>query len=155
MARSMLYASKSKLPLSLWAEAVAYSSYILNRIPSNKSTTSPIEKWNGQKPNLSHLRTFWSRVFVHVPDVRRTKFQPKCVEGALVGFCETSKAYRISRKVVVSFDVIIDETRGYEGEIPNPNADNSLMDSQSDPFIDQVTWVTKKKTLVRSLKLSY
>ena len=95
MARSMLYASKSKLPPSLWAETVAYSTYILKIIPSNKSTSSPFEKWNGQKPNLSHLRIFGSRAFIHVPYVRRTKLQPKFVEEVMVGFCESSKAYRI------------------------------------------------------------
>jgi hypothetical protein len=143
MARSMLYASKSKLPPSLWAEAIAYATYILKRIPSSKSTSSPFEKWNGTKPNLSHLRIFGSRTFVHVPDVKRTKFQPKCIEGVLVGFCESSKAYRVyiptQRKVLVSLDVIIDETRGYEGGIPYPNATDSLIDSQIqiDPFIDQ------------------
>ena len=146
MARSMLYASKSKLPPSLWAEAVAYSTYILKRIPSNKSTSSPFEKWNGQKPNLSHLRIFGSRAFVHVPYVRRTKLQPKCVEGVMVGFWESSKAYRIyiptQRKVITSLDVIIDETRGYEGEIPNPNASDSPIDPQFDPFVDQVILIT-------------
>jgi hypothetical protein len=143
MARSMMYASKSKLPPSLWAEAIAYATYILKKIPSNKSTSSPFEKWNGTKPNLSHLQIFGSRTFVHVPDVKRTKFQPKCIEGVLVGFCESSKAYRVyiptQRKVVVSLDVIIDETRRYGGEIPYPNAFDLLIDSQIqiDPFIDQ------------------
>lgn len=143
MARSMLYASKSKLPPSFWEEAIAYATYILKRIPSSKSTSSPFEKWNGTKPNLSHLRIFGSRTFVHVPDVKRNKFQPKCIEGVLVGFCESSKAYRVyiptQRKVVVSLDVIIDETRGYEGEIPYPNAIDLIIDSQIqiDPFIDQ------------------
>ncbi len=60
-----------------------------------------------------------------------------------MGFCESSKAYRVyiptQRKVVVSLDVIIDELRGYEGEIPFPNAIDLLIDSQIqiDPLIDQ------------------
>ena len=63
-----------------------------------------------------------------------------------MGSCEHSKAYRIytpaQRKVAVSLDKIIDETRGYEGEISNLNAIDSPLDSQSDPFIDETTETT-------------
>lgn len=95
MARTMIHASQSKLPLWIWGEATAYSTYILNRVPPNKAKLSPFEIWTGHKPNLSHLRIFGSKVFVHIPDAKRTKLEPKCIEGILVGFCEFTKAYRI------------------------------------------------------------
>lgn len=146
MARSMLYASKSKLPLSFWAEATAYAAYILNRIPSSRSNTSPFERWTGQKPKLSHLRVFGSRTFVHVPDAKRTKLEPKCVEGILVGFCESTKAYRVyipsQRKVIVSLDVIIDETKGCDVLNSDHVPDDPVTNSLFDPFIHQTTTAT-------------
>lgn len=142
MARCMIHSSKSKMPLWIWGEAVAYASYILNRIPSSKSEKSPFEVWTGRKPNLSHIRIFGSRTFVHIPDARRTKLEAKCIEGVLVGFCENTKAYRIyipsQRRVVVSRDVIIDESIGYTGEIVNSKVTDSLVVSECDPFIQQV-----------------
>ncbi len=59
-----------------------------------------------------------------------------------MGFiCESSKDFRVyiptKRKVVVSLDVIIGETRGYEGEISNTNEIDLLLDCQIDPFVDQ------------------
>jgi hypothetical protein len=91
---------------------------------------------------LSHLRIFGSKAFVHIPDVKRTKLEPKCIEGILVGFCEFTKAYRIYiptlRKVVTSRDVIIDETKGYNGDIPSAHTE-PVLESQLDPFVELVT----------------
>ena len=149
MARCMIHSSKTKMPLWIWGEAVAYAAYILNRIPSTKSKKSPFEVWTGRKPNLAHIRVFGSRTFVHIPDARRTKLDAKCVEGVLVGYCENTKAYRVyipsQRRVAVSRDVIIDEAVGYIGNISYPEGTDSFITSQSDPFI-QVKSKKKKKT---------
>ena len=55
MVRSML--SMRKVPKILWAEAVNWMFYILNRCPmvAVKDVT-PQEAWNGIKPNVEHLR---------------------------------------------------------------------------------------------------
>lgn len=37
--------------------------------------------------------------------------------------------------MIVSLDVIIDETRGYDGIIPDTQPENSVINSLSDPFI--------------------
>lgn len=120
MARCMIYSSKSKLSPWIWGEATAYATYILNRTPPAKSEKSPFEVWTGRKPNLTHIRIFGSRTYVHIPDTKRSKLDAKCIEGILVGFCENTKAYRVyvptQRKVIISRDVIIDETTGYQGE---------------------------------------
>jgi hypothetical protein len=67
-----------------------------------------------------------------------------------VGFiCESSKDFRVyiptKRKVVVSLDVIIGETRGYEGEISNTNEIDLLLDCQIDPFVERQRMTTKPK----------
>lgn len=157
MARCMIHSSKTKIPLWIWGEAVAYAAYILNRIPSNKSTKSPYETWTGRKPNLFHIRTFGSRTFVHIPDARRTKLEAKCVEGVLVGFCENTKAYRVyipsQRRVAVSRDVIIDETIGYVGHIADSTDNDSLILSESDPFVQQVNKPPKYIPIYHNNKL--
>ncbi len=148
MARCMIHSSKSKLSLWIWGEAVAYAAYILNRIPSIKTEKSPFETWTSRKPNVSHIRIFGSRTFVHIPDAKRTKLEAKCVEGVLVGFCENTKAYRIyiptQHKVITSRDVIIDEMMGYSGATTNLEETDSLATAQFDPF-------TKVKEILQPL----
>ena len=43
--RSMI--SNSKLPLSLWSEALKTAVYLLNRVPSKVIPKTPFELWNG------------------------------------------------------------------------------------------------------------
>jgi hypothetical protein len=102
-----------KVPIELWAEAANYSNYIRNRVLSSTGTVTPYEIWFGKKPDLSHLRVFGSQAFIHIPDERRKKLDEKSMEGILVGYCDTSKAYRVwdpvTRKVKISRDIRINE----------------------------------------------
>ena len=120
-ARSMLYARG--LPLKLWAEAVNHANYLQNRILHTNQSATPFEQWTGTKPNLSDLRIFGSKVYVHVPDERRKKLDPKCIEGIFIGFCTNSKAIRVwepsSGKILISRDVKFDESSVSE----NPRSD--------------------------------
>ena len=63
LVRSML--KEKHLPFELWGEAVSTCVYVLNR-SSTKGVKghTPYEKWNGRKPNVSHLKIFSSVVFV-------------------------------------------------------------------------------------------
>lgn len=61
--------------------------YLFNR--TDKSSIigkSPYEIWFGYKPRITHLRRIASSVFVHIPDVTRTKLDPKAQPGYLVGY---------------------------------------------------------------------
>ena len=57
LVRSML--KEKHLPLELWGEAVSTCVYVLNR-SSTKGVKgqTPYAKWNGRKPNVSHLKIF-------------------------------------------------------------------------------------------------
>ena len=124
-ARAMIYeANMSKL---CWGEAVLTAAYLKNRWPNaSLEEMTPEEAWSGGKPDISHLRIFGSSCSVHIPDMKRTKLDAKSWEGYLVGYSETSKAYKVwnpkSRNVVVARDVIINEEKQaiQEEELPKP-----------------------------------
>jgi hypothetical protein len=111
-ARSMYVARN--LPNELRAEAVAYATYIQNKILSTNGKTTSFEIVHGSKPDVSHLRIFGSTAFIHVPEAIRHKLDPKAVEGIFVGCCLTTKAYRIwvpsRRRIEISRNVILHES---------------------------------------------
>lgn len=102
----------ANLPTTLWEEAVRTANYIGNRMPHRtlKSTT-PLERYTSQKPNLAHLRIFGCRSYVHVKN--RDKLQPKSISTVFVGYDDQSKAYRCydptRHKILISRDVEFDE----------------------------------------------
>ncbi|GJR14960.1 retrovirus-related pol polyprotein from transposon TNT 1-94 [Tanacetum coccineum] len=68
MARSMLY--EKKLPKMFWAEAVATSVYLLNRLATKAvSGKSPIEAWSGIKLSIQHLKDLTDSKIVISRDV--------------------------------------------------------------------------------------
>ena len=150
----------SNAPAWLWAEAAGYAVYIRNRVPSSKRKMTPFEVLHKRKPNVSNIKTFGSKTFVHVPDVKRKKLEPKCLEGYLVGFCESTKGYRVylpdTRKVIVSRDVIIDETiNRFNADITNSLASDSYVNSSTDPFIEQVTQATFNNPMISYFYIQY
>ena len=82
------------LPLELWEEAVSTCVYVLNR-SSTKGVKGqmPYEKWNGRKPNVSHLKIFGSVVFVKTIG-RLSKFEDRSKCMLFMGYEARSKAYR-------------------------------------------------------------
>ena len=54
MVRSMM--SRTKLPQSLWGEALQTAMYILNRVPSKSVPKTPFELWTNRQPSLNHLK---------------------------------------------------------------------------------------------------
>ena len=84
------------LPLRLWAEAVVTASYLLNLVPNCQEVKdTPFSRWFGKKPNISHLRTFGSEVYVHIPGDQRKKMQPKSRMAIFVGYGKSSKFFRV------------------------------------------------------------
>jgi len=110
-ARSMLF--EANLPKKYWGEAIMTAGYLQNRLPSKAVNKTPYEVWNGEKPDLKHVRVFGSKAHAHVPSERRLKWDSHSAEGIFVGYSETSKGYRIldprTGKVTISRTVIFDE----------------------------------------------
>ena len=104
----------AKLEKELWAEAAVTANYIKNRSPSSSSTQTPWELFYGKKPDVSNMRVFGARAYVHVPKQLRYKLDPLNQAGTFLGYEPNSKAYRVlleDGKMVVSRNVTFDEGR--------------------------------------------
>ncbi|GAU51256.1 hypothetical protein TSUD_412480, partial [Trifolium subterraneum] len=106
------------LPKELWGEAVNTACYVLNRCPTKRlNNVTPEECWSGNKPNVSHLKVFGSIAYRHVPDQLRSKLDEKSEVMVLVGYHLTGgyKLYDpISKSIVISRDVIVDEMKEWD-----------------------------------------
>ncbi|GAU11617.1 hypothetical protein TSUD_346090 [Trifolium subterraneum] len=102
----------------LWGEAVNTACYVLNRCPTKRlNNVTPEECWSGNKPNVSHLKVFGSIAYRHVPDQLISKLDDKSEFMVLVGYHLTG-GYRlydpISKSIVISRDVIVDEMKEWD-----------------------------------------
>ena len=117
-ARSAMYGMKipvsPQVLLRLWAEAVAYSVYTLNRTLSRTRSVTPFEKYYGIKPNFSHLRRIACSYYVKIRDEKRRKWDPKGEKALFLGYDDTSTGNRVltlnKLRVVISLDVVFIET---------------------------------------------
>ena len=66
--------------------------YVLSRVLSDSTTTTPFEAFFGKKPDVGNLKVIRCRGYVHVPDCLRQELDAKAVAFWLVGFGEETKA---------------------------------------------------------------
>ncbi|KAL2342497.1 hypothetical protein Fmac_003782 [Flemingia macrophylla] len=116
MVRCML--REKHLPNEFWVEAMCTTTYILNRCPTKRlETITPEEAWSGFKPSVKHVRIFGSLCYKHVPEHNRRKLDSRSQAMVLVGYHSTG-AYKlfdpIQRRVVISNDVVVDETKEWD-----------------------------------------
>ncbi len=112
IARAML--NEKNLPNYIWAEVVAIAVYIMNRTPiATVHGMTPEEKFTGKKPDVSHLRMFSCIAYVHVPNEKRSKLNPKAKKCIFIGYSLKQKGYRCFnhsiQKLQVSRDVVFNE----------------------------------------------
>ena len=95
-ARTMM--ASAGLPTRYWQCAMATATHITNRIPSSATNRkSPFELWTRTKPDLQHLRTFGCRAYAHIPDQKRSKFDPKADICTFIGYAMNQKGYLLQR----------------------------------------------------------
>ena len=92
MVRSMI--SRTKLPQSLWGEALQTAMYILNRVPSKSVPKTPFELWTNRKPSLSHLKVWGCPSEVRVYNPHERKLDPRTTSGFFIGYPPASKGFR-------------------------------------------------------------
>ena len=117
VARAML--CDQGLSKFLWGEVANTAVYIQNRCPHFALDSKTLEEvFSGKKPDVSHLRAFGSPVYFHVPKGKRSKLDAFGKKGMLVGYSETSEAYRFyvpgRREVEICQDVTFDEDASHE-----------------------------------------
>ncbi|KAG8498899.1 hypothetical protein CXB51_005256 [Gossypium anomalum] len=124
--------SNANLPKSFWAEAASTACFLINRSPSvaiEKKT--PQEVWSGNPANYSDLKIFGCPAYAHVDN---GKLEPRSIKCVFLGYKAGVKGYKLwcpeNRKVVISRDVVFDETT----MIPNL----SLKDSSNNENQKQV-----------------
>ena len=111
--RSML--ADAKLPYKFWAETLSTAVYLRNRSPSTAvKGKTPFEAWNGEKPNVKHLRIFGCEAYAHVPKDERKKLDSKSRKCILLGYGTVIKGYRLydpeRARVFYSRDVQFNES---------------------------------------------
>ena len=77
--------------------------------------STPEEAFSGKRPDISHLRSFGSPVYIHVMKDARKKLEPTVEVGIFVGYTEKPHNYHVyfpdSRKTVVRQDIKFHEEK--------------------------------------------
>lgn len=121
-ARSIL--SESKLPKSLWAEAVNTAVYVQNRCINTRSGLStPYQLWSGKTPDVSNFHIFGEPVIVKKTGSLK-KWDDKGVEGRFVGYTQNFNTFRVFKSkeycVISTCNVVSNiDTQTSEQVIPN------------------------------------
>ncbi|KAG8492439.1 hypothetical protein CXB51_009727 [Gossypium anomalum] len=104
--------SNANLPKSFWVEAASTACFLINRslsVAIEKKT--PQEVWSGNPANYSDLKIFGCPAYAHV---NNRKLEPRYIKRVFLGYKAGVKGYKLwcpeNRKVVISRDVVFDET---------------------------------------------
>ncbi|KAH9803501.1 hypothetical protein KPL71_001790 [Citrus sinensis] len=124
----------SKLPKTLWAEALNTACYLVNRSPPTAiGCKTPMELWLGRVADYSKLRIFGCEVYAHV---KQGKLEARALKCRFLGYPEGVKGYRLwcidfkPPKCIISRDVIFNEAemlnkrRSSEFKEKNPEAED-------------------------------
>lgn len=147
MARCMLL--QSKLPMSLWAEAINTANFIRNRCPTKAlDNKTPFEMWSDRKPYVGFMRTFGCKAISLIKGTNRRKFEAKGKPMIMVGYSSESKAYRLwqpgSKTIIKSRDVrFLEDTqpnsnRAVELFEAPMNLNEESIDSYNDPETESI-----------------
>ena len=106
--------NEKERPKYYWAKATHAAVYFMNRTPTATiHGMTPVEKFTGKKPDLSHLKVFGCLAYAHIPNELRLKLDPKAKKCVFIGYSLEQKGYRcynpLTREVRVSRDVVFDE----------------------------------------------
>ncbi|KAH9770027.1 Integrase catalytic domain-containing protein [Citrus sinensis] len=110
--RCMLF--HSKLPKTLWAEALCTACYLINICPSTAiEFKTPYEVWSGKLAHYSKLRIFGCIAYAHI---KQGKLDPRALKCAFLGYPNGTKGYKLwctdlkPPKCIISRDVTFNES---------------------------------------------
>ncbi|CDF32368.1 unnamed protein product [Chondrus crispus] len=122
--------SHKQVSKRFWAEALATSVYVRNRVTSRALpvNTTPHHIWMNSTPNVGHLRVFGSKCWYTLPRLELRKLDLRAREAMFLGYPQCSKAYKLwdgeLNKIVVSRDVKFDESTCGMHDIPAHESDS-------------------------------
>ena len=97
-------------------EASSTAVYLYNRRWHSTINSTPYQQLYGAKPAISHLRSWFTHVLVHIPSDKRGKLDQPVEEGFLVGYTSNPTVFRIyipkRHTITESKDVKFDRIRG-------------------------------------------
>lgn len=117
MARSLL--KEKQIPAVMWGEAVRHDVYLLNRLPTCAvAGKTPYEVWTGNKPDIGHIKILGSLAYMKILNAYVKKLDDHSKKVVYIGREPGVKACRlfdrVSRKILVSRDVVIDEDKNWD-----------------------------------------
>ena len=88
------------LPQSFWQDAVETELHIYNRQPMHHHDwKTPIESFNGDKPDVSYFRVFGTCAYIWIPpEQQQDKLSPKSKEMTFIGYEPNIKAITFGQK---------------------------------------------------------
>jgi len=149
LARTMM--ATSPFPNDACPFAYRHATWLRNRLPAARlDFETPYRRMFGKDFDLSSVRVFGCRAFVHIPASQRTKLEPRSTEGVYVGHDEPSSAYLVFFPVtgktrVVGHPTFIEDIDKYAARLVNttplpplPVDPSELYHEQPTPFFDTV-----------------
>ena len=134
--RSLLHGAN--LPYKLWAEAWNTARYLYVKGPVKAHDSTPEAKFksfNGRKSVVKHLKVYGCMAYEHIPNVLRSKLDPKSKKLIFVGYTMKEKAYRLwnpeNDKISISRDVVFDEA--HKGIIEPSKQEGTLLEDEEKP----------------------
>jgi histone deacetylase 1/2 len=106
---------QAALPPSFWPDALATSTYLLNRRPCRpRQNSTPFELLFGTAPNYNHLRVFGCLCYPNTVATTPHKLSPRSISCVFLGYPLDQHGYKCynleTKRVIVSRHVYFDET---------------------------------------------
>jgi hypothetical protein len=145
--RAMLI--NANLPHEYWGEAAVAAAYITNRMPTagNPDNKTPFEMLYGHVPDISNLRAFGSKAYVHLHPQERQSSGPAAttsIEGIMVGFATRTNGYRV---ILRNFAVIESaEVSFQEATFPGELTPDALLKLPFEQIEQQEEWIDIAET---------
>nr|GEY96269.1 retrovirus-related Pol polyprotein from transposon TNT 1-94 [Tanacetum cinerariifolium] len=147
---------QSGLPKTFWAEATCTAVYLINRSPSTAiDKKTPMEMWSRHPSDYEMLRTFGCVAYSHV---QQGKLEPRAVKCVLLGYPEGVKGYRLYRldnespKIVISRNVVFNESVMYKDTLKDSGADDMLIACKSKAEIGSTKSLLKREFDMKDLR---
>lgn len=104
--------------------------YISNRAHRKGLAKTPCELYNSRKPNVSHLKVFGSKCYIHNNGKTNLgNFDPKTDVGIFIGYSNISKTYKVFNKktqtVEESIHIVFDKIPYNKKNVSNEDDDSS------------------------------